>query len=271
MLDATLLNWLKMTFEAAVDVRLARIEPDESLVFQPHVADVVVETWMGARLYVYCLQEPPKVRDLRATLRENTRHGIGTLFIAMDKLLPAHDDTVKPSDWQTALFLLQDNWIYSVGVDARGACFLRQVHFTPTAQADEYRCWHLNDFKIETVVVRQRELLETALKGRWAMGDIASPSYKRRINYERTTQRFHYSTKQTHPASSRPPSDRLLDYYHMLGLGDKPSEREVKAAFRRMALQVHPDVSALPRSEAERRIKELNEAYEYIKDYHGWG
>jgi curved DNA-binding protein CbpA len=36
-------------------------------------------------------------------------------------------------------------------------------------------------------------------------------------------------------------------------------------------MQVHPDVSALPRTEAERRIKLLNEAYEFIKSYHGWG
>jgi molecular chaperone DnaJ len=62
-----------------------------------------------------------------------------------------------------------------------------------------------------------------------------------------------------------------MAYYQMLGIERNASEKEVKKAFRMMALRVHPDVSALPRVEAERRIKELNEAYEYIKDYHGWG
>lgn len=271
MLDVTLLNWLKVTFNAVADVRSANTDPEPTIIFQPHVADVVVETWMGARLYLYCLQTPPRVRDLRTTLRENTRHGIGTLFLVQDTLLPSHDAFVKPTDWQSALFNLHDHWIYSLAGGQDGAFSLRQVHFAPTAQADEYRCWHLNDFKVEAVFVRPRELFDPAMKGRWVVGDIASPSYKRRINHERTTQRFHYSTKQTHASSSRPPTDKLIAYYHMLGLGDKPAEREVKSAFRRMALKVHPDVSALPRAEAERRIKELNEAYEYIKDYHGWG
>jgi DnaJ-class molecular chaperone len=35
-------------------------------------------------------------------------------------------------------------------------------------------------------------------------------------------------------------------------------------------MQVHPDVSALPRPEAARRFKELNKAYEYLKEVHGW-
>ncbi|MCA9915498.1 MAG: DnaJ domain-containing protein [Anaerolineae bacterium] len=56
----------------------------------------------------------------------------------------------------------------------------------------------------------------------------------------------------------------------MLGVDRTATEAEIKSAFRQMAMKVHPDVSALPRQEANRRIKELNEAYEYIKGFHGW-
>ncbi|MEL6407888.1 MAG: DnaJ domain-containing protein [Chloroflexota bacterium] len=64
--------------------------------------------------------------------------------------------------------------------------------------------------------------------------------------------------------------DRLEKYYKLLGVQRDSSEKEIKQAFRKMALQVHPDVSALPRHEANARIKELNEAYNYIKDFHDW-
>ena len=41
----------------------------------------------------------------------------------------------------------------------------------------------------------------------------------------------------------------------MLGVERSASEKEVKTAFRRLAMNIHPDVSALPRQEAERRVK----------------
>jgi curved DNA-binding protein CbpA len=62
----------------------------------------------------------------------------------------------------------------------------------------------------------------------------------------------------------------MTSYYALLGLERTATEREVKAAFRRLAMNVHPDVSSLPRSEAEQRIKALLEAYEAIKAQHGW-
>ena len=62
----------------------------------------------------------------------------------------------------------------------------------------------------------------------------------------------------------------LAKYYQLIGVQKDASEQEIKTAFRQMALKVHPDVSALPRQEANERIKQLNEAYDYIKQYHGW-
>ena len=45
---------------------------------------------------------------------------------------------------------------------------------------------------------------------------------------------------------------------------------EVKAAYRRLARELHPDVSALPKDEAEVRFKMLHEAYTIIKTSNGW-
>lgn len=51
------------------------------------------------------------------------------------------------------------------------------------------------------------------------------------------------------------------DYYEILGVGKDASADEVKKAFRRAAVEHHPD-----RGGDEAKFKELNEAYEVLKD-----
>ena len=54
-------------------------------------------------------------------------------------------------------------------------------------------------------------------------------------------------------------------YYEALGLQRGASDKEIKAAFRRLAKECHPD-SCNGDATAEKRFKEINEAYEALKD-----
>lgn len=54
------------------------------------------------------------------------------------------------------------------------------------------------------------------------------------------------------------------DYYAVLGVKRDASQEEIKRAYRRLARKFHPDVSKEP--QAEERFKEVQEAYEVLKD-----
>jgi molecular chaperone DnaJ len=52
------------------------------------------------------------------------------------------------------------------------------------------------------------------------------------------------------------------DYYELLGVPRDASESDIKKAFRRLARELHPDVSEAP--DAEERFREIVEAYEVL-------
>src|SRR6202795_4043846 len=52
------------------------------------------------------------------------------------------------------------------------------------------------------------------------------------------------------------------DYYELLGVERAASETEIKKAFRALARELHPDVSAAP--DAQERFREVVEAYEVL-------
>ena len=58
----------------------------------------------------------------------------------------------------------------------------------------------------------------------------------------------------------------LKDYYSILGLEVDSGAEDIKRAFRRLALQYHPDRNPENIEEMEAKFKEINEAYEVLGD-----
>ncbi len=56
----------------------------------------------------------------------------------------------------------------------------------------------------------------------------------------------------------------MTEFYELLGVSREASEVEIKKAYRKLAMEYHPDRNSAP--EAEARFKEITEAYEVLRD-----
>lgn len=57
----------------------------------------------------------------------------------------------------------------------------------------------------------------------------------------------------------------MEDYYKLLGVDRKASQKEIKQAYRKLARQYHPDVNPNDTA-AQEKFKQINEAYEVLSD-----
>ncbi len=56
-----------------------------------------------------------------------------------------------------------------------------------------------------------------------------------------------------------------LDYYEVLGVTRDANDQELKTAYRKLAMQYHPDRNPGD-AEAEEKFKECSEAYQVLTD-----
>ena len=260
-------EYAKSRLRAIQDVKFASTRPEANLVFRSHEPDVIVETWMNSRLYVYMLDHAPKARMIKAILKQNTSASIGTLFLVSARLLPDDGYVGRIASWQDDLRVMNMSAIFAYEVRDDALRFV-QVNYDETTQRKQFIVWRASDFPLDALSVRRRAF-QSNIRGSWYIGDIASPRFKRRVNEERARQRFHYQTKRGQKVDSLP-AEQINAAYFALELEVGAGQEAVKEAFRKFAREYHPDVSAHEKEEAERRFKEVQSAYDQIKSHRRW-
>lgn len=250
-------------------------------------ADLLIRTWMGMNIKVYFLDGVPNLRGLKRELQENTRSYSGSLFIARHDLMPPDNARLVPDEWMQALHELNSGRIYTF---MPGQTALWQVHFDYLADGVEREAWHGGVVVFEKLRVMKTTPRVRALKGNWMIADFGQNPYWTNSSFraQRLNERHWKQRRSTggfvwgqydmggHPGG---PTDAALNRAHLspleqsyvlLGVEITASRDEVKAAFRKLAREYHPDTSTLASDEAAARFHELSQAYEYIKTKRQW-
>ncbi|XP_077473234.1 dnaJ homolog subfamily B member 2 [Stigmatopora argus] len=58
----------------------------------------------------------------------------------------------------------------------------------------------------------------------------------------------------------------MVDYYNILGVSKNATQDDIKKSYRKLALKWHPDKNPDNKDEAEKKFKEIAEAYEVLSD-----
>lgn len=271
-------RWLADQFIAIDSVRAAKIAPDNL---------IVIHTWSGVLIHAHLVDAPIKARAIRKIVQENTRVGIGTLFIVSAEIVPDDGARLMPDEGLLALHALLKDKIYTYRLED-GTPRIGQVHFKQMAR-DEQEVWYGPDVEVRHLPsYRVWISAPQSIRGNWLIANFGSDAFWKQADY--TMGRDAFRREQNRRTGSyytwsnpgwtdrgggfvtpaEPPETLLDRSYQQLGLTREASAEEVKAAFRRLAREVHPDVSSLPKDEAEVRFKTIYDAYTLIKSANGW-
>jgi hypothetical protein len=271
-------RWLCDQLVAIDSVRSAKVQDDH----------IDIQTWSGVVIYAYLLDEPTKARTIKRIIQENTRVGIGSLFIVSAAIVPADGSQVEPDEGLLALHALFKDKLYTYRIE-NDTPKIGQVHFKP--RGDHREVWYGPDLTIAHLPsFRIWVNTPQSIKGNWMIANFGTDAFWKQADYTigRDAFREYQDRRATDKANLRfrtkpgwnsasgssyepppPPETELDRSYKQLGLPSGASDDEVKAAFRRLAREYHPDVSDLPKEEAEIRFSQLYEAYAFIKAANG--
>lgn len=239
--------------------------------------------WSGAAVHVYDVNAPVKSRQIKRILQETTRLGIGALFVVDLVLLPPDGERVEPSEWLLALHELSGDRIYTYRFQD-GRLILGQAHFKPYG-GNLREVWYGPDVVPAGIPFYRVWVKLPSIRGDWLVGNFGNELFWKQQEFR--TQRDAEQAQHEGERVSGWTSERVYGAYadrtvpmlqetklqlafQQLHLKPTAAEEDVKATFRKLARECHPDVSKLPKDEAERRFRALTEAYAYIRTTRGW-
>ncbi len=271
-------RWLKAKLIDVINVQAC---------FLTHGNTLVVTTWTGMIVNVYLLDEVVKTRVIKRILQESGEVGVGSLFIVKRDLLPKPGERVDVKEWLLALHEITRERVYTYTVH-EGEPTVGQVHFEPIGTTGDFVVHCGPSISFEQFRYYKTSVKARFIKGDWHVADFGvsnfwhdphkayyQPNYRRPDTATSTTwhswSQATWEHNQTTPLDKAPVQrDRLTLSYELLEVSRDATRDEVKNAFRRLAFQLHPDTSQLPKHEAEKRFLQLTEAWEIIKEANRW-
>ncbi len=278
---AIIKQWLKAELDALVNVQVSIISD---------TPDLIVYTWNGVKINIHLVSEPLKTRQAKRLLQDATNIGTASLYLVDASLLPKDHVRNLPDEGLLAVHALTGDRIYGYRIGTHGP-ELMQVHFDPINGQNAWDVQYGPTISLTRLRFYRASIKLRAIKGDWLVADFDTANFWKdndyRNNRERQTRERRqtngkttwqtWSGYQTWAGQTNSPTNApglmktyLDGCYEALGVKSDADRETVKSAFRKLAREVHPDVSQLPKEEAESKFKTLADAYEYIKAAHNW-
>lgn len=277
---AVIKHWLKAQLIPLMNVQNCTVTPGKT---------VIVQTWTGVIINIHLIDAPARTRTIKSILQESTALGIGVMFLVKADLLPQPDARFEAKEWLLAVHAVHHERLYAYRIGAGGPQ-LAQAHFEPIGTTGEWVAKYGPPVQIEQLRYLRTSVRPRYIRGDWQIADfglntfwkdpytVRRAEYRRPENRDTTWRAWSQNAWDQRPHSEeipapdlpRPARSRLELCYELLEVRHDAPLEEVKAAFRRRALALHPDTSALPKEEAASQFQALNEAYEFIKAQNKW-
>ena len=271
----TLKKWLREQLIQLVNVKRCSFGQASVTGDPVREADIVVYTWAGVMILIHLIDEPVKAPKIRRILENATGAGIASLFILDAAQLPRPGERIEGDKWYKVFQQLANERIYTYRVGKNGPEIRPAQFMAVTRTESELR--YGPALPVQQIRYLRQTVKQAALKGYWLMADFETERSARNPAFRFTDpgaqQQPHQQSAngKTAPLEQPQAAKTKLDAcYEMLGIARTATREEARAAFRKLAFAVHPDVSQLPKDEAEARFKLLSEAYEYIKVTNSW-
>lgn len=213
---------------------------------------ILLRTIIGQEVMIHLIDRSLSVSEIKNTLADNNAAARHTLFVLWaDMLLPPEKKLYVPDDWMEVLYTLYDGKIY--GYDTYGQYVgIFPVYFERQVGKYERYIRYGDTINVAKLHLDYVQVQTQHLSGYWRVADFEGN--KVADSATGGSSRSYAST----------PTERnsISAFYGVLRIPPDADKASIRAAYRRLAREYHPDLNESP--DATAKMQAVNEAYERI-------
>lgn len=225
---------------------------------------------LRAKGYYLLTEYDMSLRHSREALRFDPEHkACKALYKKVKKLVKSKklgEQLAAAGDHVSAIAMFQK----AIEVDPTHQAEAKQLHFLLCKSHTELQKWEESVMHCESALRLDSQMFEAHIQ----IGEIklkqekfgeAVHSYKQAAQINQQDRRVVEGLQRAQAALKQ---SKQKNYYKILGVKRNADKREVKKAYRKLALEFHPDKheGEVAKKEAEKKFQEMAEAYEILSD-----